>query len=221
MIDDAYQLYRERTANSKPDAPKATRFRQDFAVADRTEIEFMGVWDTVGELGIPVPFWGVLGEKKYHFHDTEPSGIIQHARHAVSIDENRENYPPALWDQKDEIDLLQVWFAGAHSDIGGAYKDRALGDLAGQWILDEAGKFGLQAEAHLLGSIQPNYKGRKHDEYKGLFALRGKTDRNLEPIVHQSVKDRWDDPTVKYQSPALEQLLNSVNRDWNKIQLIG
>lgn len=63
---------------------------------DITHIEFVGAWDTAGALGIPVPYWGALGERELLFHDTQPSKIIWHARHAVSIDENREGFEPSL-----------------------------------------------------------------------------------------------------------------------------
>ncbi len=74
----------------------------------------------MGALGIPVPFWGMLNEHEFLFHDTEPSKIVQHARHAVSIDENREDFAPVLWSDKPNVDVRQVWFAGVHSDVGGA-----------------------------------------------------------------------------------------------------
>jgi len=93
-IPEAYQLYRKRTKASGPNEQGAVDFRQKYAVADITIIEFIGVWDTVGALGIPMPFLGTLGESEYLFHDTVPSKIVRHARHAVSIDENREDFEP-------------------------------------------------------------------------------------------------------------------------------
>ena len=77
------------------------------------------MFDTVGALGIPAPFLGTLGTSRYLFHDTEPSRIINHARHAVAIDEMRQDFEPTLWSPKAGIDLKQVWFAGVHTDIGG------------------------------------------------------------------------------------------------------
>ncbi|WP_409525453.1 phospholipase effector Tle1 domain-containing protein [Nitrincola sp. MINF-07-Sa-05] len=104
-IPAAYDLYRQRSADSVPYKQKSTEFRRSFSVADHTDIELIGVWDSVEALGIPVPFLGTLGTTRYLFHDIEPSSIIRHARHAVSIDENREDCEPALWGKKPEIDL--------------------------------------------------------------------------------------------------------------------
>lgn len=219
-IPEAYRLYRGRTASTSPDAPRAKQFRKKFAIADLSPIEYVGVWDTVGALGIPITFWGLLDNKEFLFHDTEPSKIIRHARHAVSIDESREDYAPALWTVKPGIDLMQVWFAGVHSDVGGGYEDHSLGDFAAEWILKEAAKCGLKVESHLTLALKPAHNARQHNEYKGMFKLRDSIPREVGPVVHQSVKRRFEDAKVKYKSPALKKLLDSVNHDWNRIELI-
>jgi len=96
LIPKAYDLYR---SGSKPDSDRSKKFRKNNSWANRTSINFLGVWDTVGSLGIPFSFLGFLNDK-YEFHDTKLSSIIKHARHAVSIDEKREDFKPALWDVK-------------------------------------------------------------------------------------------------------------------------
>ncbi|MGE6606458.1 DUF2235 domain-containing protein [Halomonas sp. NPDC076908] len=121
-VGHAYALYRNRGPASAPGREKAGVFRKNYALADISRIHFIGVFDTVGALGIPAPFLGTLGSDKYLFHDTEPSSIINHARHAVAIDENRLDFEPTLWSAKAGIDLKQVWFAGVHTDIGGQGK---------------------------------------------------------------------------------------------------
>lgn len=219
-IPEAYNLYRKRTKNSHPDSPEALAFRASYAVADRTSIEFLGAWDTVGSLGVPVPFWGTLNESKYLFHDTEPSSIIRCARHAVSIDENREDYLPTLWNEKPGLDLKQMWFAGVHSDVGGAYPARGLGDVACQWMLKEAVARGLAAETHLTSGIHPDPLDKLHNEYKGIFRLRGKVDREILPgwPIHKSVKQRWiADP--KYRPKAVKRLLDAAGGNWAHLNL--
>ncbi len=220
-IPAAYDLYRQRSPGSAPGRNKAREFRRDHAVADLTPIEFLGVWDTVGALGIPAPFLGTLGTGKYLFHDTEPSKIIRHARHAVAIDENRQDFEPALWTEKPGIDLLQVWFAGVHTDIGGGYKEHALGDHAGLWLAQEASRFGLHFAPHFGTGMNPDHKGRQHNEYKGFYRIMRRAETRLvEPILHRSVKRRWQDPEAGYSSPALRNLLDRVGNDWNAIRLV-
>lgn len=218
-ISDAYALYRKRTKRSSPNEKEAVDFRAAFAIADITPIEFLGVWDTVGSLGIPVPFWGTLEEEKFLFHDLEPSKIVQHARHAVSIDENREDFQPSLWETEKDLDLEQVWFAGVHSDIGGGYKERGLSDIACKWIMDEASEFGLVFEDHFTDLVTPDATDRMHNEYRRIYRLRDKVVRRIEGPIHQSVVDRWKSNADDYQrkSKAMRQLLESVDGDLSKV----
>jgi uncharacterized protein (DUF2235 family) len=221
-IPSAYKLYRKRSKATGPNEPLAEKFRKDFAVADITPIEFIGAWDTVGALGIPVPFWGILGEKEFLFHDIEPSKIIQHARHALAIDENRIDFEPTLWSEKDGLDLLQVWFSGVHSDIGGGYKEQGLSHIASQWISEEASQFGLQFEPHFLTTLQPNPADKLHNERSGIYRARKESVRNVIGFVHSSAKKRWDLDVHNYRkkSKALSSLLKSVNNDWSAIPQI-
>jgi len=223
QIPAAYKLYRQRSKASSPNADRAQQFRSQFAVADITPIEFVGVWDTVGSLGIPVPFWGTLGEKEFLFHDTEPSKIVQHARHAVAIDENREDFAPTLWSPKPGLDLLQVWFAGVHSDIGGGYAEHGLSDCASQWMVNEAAKVGLIFEQHFLDKLSPDPTDKHHNERKGIYRARGEHVRQISGPVHQTVRDRWDANAHHYRdkSPALKALLDSVGGDWGQIEVVS
>ena len=215
-IEDAFKLYRKRNRASGPNAPQAIGFRKRYAVADITPIEFMGVWDTVGALGIPVPFWGTLGEEDFLFHDTEPSKIVLHARHAVSIDENRADFEPT------GLDLKQVWFAGVHSDVGGGYANCGLGDCAGEWMMKEAKKFGLVFEPHLNTCLKPKPHAVQHNERKGIFKVKQEFIRKVNGPVHESVKRRWLNNSHQYQtrSKAMRQLLKSANNDWHRIKVV-
>lgn len=220
-IEEAYRLYRHRGSVSAPGRERASDFRQRFAVADACRVHFVGVFDTVGALGIPAPFLGTLGTDRYLFHDTRPSRIIAHARHAVAIDENRQDFEPTLWTPTDGIDLQQVWFAGVHSDIGGSYTNHSLGDHAAAWMAREAGHCGLSLASHFHDRLAPDHAGRQHNEYKGFYrAMRRRVIREVEPVLHVSVRQRWDDAGVKYPSPALKRLLERVNGDWERVRLV-
>jgi uncharacterized protein (DUF2235 family) len=222
LIPDAYDLYRKRGKKSHPTEKLARDFRRAHAVADKTDIEFIGVWDTVGALGVPLPFWGALGGREHLFHDTEPSSIINHARDALSSDENREDFAPALWDAKPGVDIQQVWFASVHSDVGGGYEERGLSDCAAQWMIQEAESFKLQFEPHLAKSVKPDFRGKMHNECKGMFAVRGavgdgKYVRTIVGTVHESAKERWDKNVDGYRkkSKALEELPSTTDMKWD------
>lgn len=223
QIPAAYRLYRKRTKASYPDEAEATKFRKDYAVANITPIEFVGAWDTVGALGIPVPFWGTLNEYEFLFHDTAPSKIVQHGRHAVSIDENRRDFEPTLWSDKPGCDVLQVWFSGVHSDVGGGYAEKGLSDCASHWMLKEASRSKLGFEPHFVKAINPDAGDKQHNERRGIFRARKAIVRDVSEPLHKTVKARWELDSQKYRkkSKALKKLLDSVNNDWSKIKLVG
>ncbi|HSH72318.1 MAG TPA: DUF2235 domain-containing protein [Methylophilaceae bacterium] len=219
---EAFLMYRNRSLKSHPNDPASVAFRKQYAVADTTDIEFVGVWDTVGALGIPVPFWGTLGKREFLFHDTQPSKIIKHARHALSIDENRVDFEPTLWDASPDADIQQVWFAGVHADIGGGYAESGLSYCAANWIISEASQFGLVFENYLLKKIKPNPLDKQHNERKGVYLMRDESVRNVVGSIHASVKKRWEQDVDAYQkkSKALIKLLSSVNDDWSKLHIV-
>lgn len=121
---------------------------RDAILANRpTPIFFIGVWDTVGAMGIPLGWARWIGKSKYDFHDTELSEKIRYAYHALAIDERRKSFIPTLWTrpkgrgQQQGVTnqtLEQVWFAGAHSNVGGGYDDAGLSDIAFTWMVDKA-----------------------------------------------------------------------------------
>ena len=97
LIPRAYRMYRSK---AKPDVSRAIEFRKQFSQAQEVHIKFIGVWDTVGALGIPLRIMQDINERKYAFHDTSLSKIINHACHALAIDEKRRDFKPTLWNNQ-------------------------------------------------------------------------------------------------------------------------
>jgi uncharacterized protein (DUF2235 family) len=83
-------------------------------------IQMVGVWDTVGSLGIPAIFGGI-DESQYGFLDTTLHPDVQSAYQALAIDEVRAQFPATLWTSTPAPGqtLVQVWFSGCHGDVGG------------------------------------------------------------------------------------------------------
>lgn len=202
----AYGIY--RTRDDGPDSHTARMFRSSFC--REIKIKLLGVWDTVGALGVPLDILESLNMKFYEFHDTDLSSIVENACHAVAIDEHRQDYDVCLWKPKSNTGqtMEQRWFIGAHCDVGGGYPDRRLSDLPLRWMQDKAGALGLALTPVDVGA--ENYRGAFTDSYKeflkGLYAkkkprhyraisstpfggevvdesvrLRRKADRNYEP----------------------------------------
>ena len=67
-------------------------------------IRYVGVWDTVGALGIPARYrWLGFMNRRQRFHDTSLSSFVESARHAVAIDERRKDFEPTLWDNVSQL----------------------------------------------------------------------------------------------------------------------
>ncbi|GAA4901946.1 putative alpha/beta hydrolase family protein DUF2235 [Actinomycetospora succinea] len=149
----AHGRYETHKAEGRADR-RAGRIRRGSAVDDAVPLAydprspdipvvFVGVWDTVGALGIPRhlalpdPFGS---RRRYEFLDVVLDPRIPHARHAVSLDEMRGPFRPTLWgDAAEGQDVAQVWFPGDHRDVGGGHPDdRRLSDGPLGWMIEEA-----------------------------------------------------------------------------------
>ncbi len=118
-------------------------------------ITCLGVWDTVGSLGIPVESLQFVNRDRYEFLNTKLGANVDHAFHALGIDEKRGPFGPALWQKPDHHGnktVEQVWFAGVHSNVGGSYPDAGLSDLALQWMIERVrATCGLEFDEDYIG----------------------------------------------------------------------
>lgn len=182
-LDQAFRLYRSRRPDAHPRAREARLFRRSFS--HEPELHFIGVWDTVGALGIPLS--GVRWINRLlglQFHDTQLSSHVRHAHHAVAIDERRGPFVPTLWTRPAPVrgqKMEQVWFAGVHSNIGGGYADSGLSDIAFEWMRARAEAAGLTySRAALRGlAIRPRWDGVLRDSRRGLYRLLPGRDRPI------------------------------------------
>jgi uncharacterized protein (DUF2235 family) len=83
-------------------------------------IQMVGVWDTVGSLGIPAIF-GQVNQKAYGFLDTGLHPDVKNAYQCLALDEKRAQFPATLWTAAPATGqaIEQVWFCGCHGDVGG------------------------------------------------------------------------------------------------------
>ena len=114
----------------------------------------MGVWDTVGELGIPLELFPGFDADRHAFHDNTLSRIIDHACHALAIDERRKPLVPALWHTRaDRTRTEQAWFAGTHCDVGGGVRGAGLSNISLRWMVEQAAQAGLVIDSATLDAI--------------------------------------------------------------------
>lgn len=155
----------------------------------KTPIHFIGVWDTVGSLGLPddlALFPRLTRLMRQSFHDTEISDIVRHARHAVAIDERRQSFIPTLWQPNSKVDMKQLWFPGVHADVGGGYGRSGLSDGALLWMIREAEQFGLRFEASMVSQIRPSHRDVLHQSVQGIFTRMKTRPRGAPLIDHKA-----------------------------------
>lgn len=196
QVSDVYAAYRQRKETV---ADEITRH------AD-VPIKFLGVFDTVGALGIPPDLnftRRLFNRKKYQFHDTVLGDKIEHAYHAVAMDERRLSFTPTLWTRLDDRPKVkQVWFPGVHGDVGGSYAESGLGDITLDWMIDGASKCGLNMQERFLDQLRPNDRGLLHDSLTGGFAYMRSQPRAVPDImsdkksVHRAARRRAAKPPI-------------------------
>ena len=224
LLDRAEQLYRNK--HLAPDSDDSKTFRKHYSRTPR--IHFLGVWDTVGALGIPGTSFSEHG--RYAWHDTELSGIVDYAYHAVALDEHRAAYDVSLWTGADgrkkpnNRDVEQRWFIGAHANVGGGYGDAdPLADIPLQWMMEKACGAGLKLDA--FTAAEEAWSARPRDSFReflrGAYAwfrrirtagngrffrryARGPNDQRAVGVtVDETVWKRWRDPELQYRPRTL------------------
>lgn len=142
-IRKAFRIYENGDAGKR-----AARFHAAFC-HEATEIEMIGVWDTVKSLGLPFPILSYISPMATEFHNHRLSPIINNAFQALAADENRRAFAPIPWECPPNWPgrLEQAWFAGAHADVGGFVYEmpeaRALSNISLHWMLTRASMCGL------------------------------------------------------------------------------
>jgi uncharacterized protein (DUF2235 family) len=198
-LDAAYELYRDRSDASHPRSTEAQLFRRSFSLEIR--IKFIGVWDTVGALGIPnlVSIHSI--SNRWEFHDVTLSSYVDNAFQALAIDEHRKPFKPTLWEQQPDVTnqtIEQVWFAGVHTDVGGGYRDSGLSDLALRWMVRQAEGCGLAFDAGRL-RLEPDACGQLRDSMTWYYRLLGQLQR---PIAEPRVDPATGKPVITLESVA-------------------
>ena len=163
-------------------------------------IDFVGVWDTVASVFVPrFDRWiFVMSMEELAFTSANPS--VKVFRQAIAIDERRRMFRLQPWDdpqvfmsnpyapnasQKPQ-DILQVWFAGVHGDVGASYPEAQcqVSKYPLLWMIDEACKEKLTVNPRTVNQlawgrsrknspfqyVAPDYRGEVHNSMN--FAWR-------------------------------------------------
>ncbi|HTE40209.1 MAG TPA: DUF2235 domain-containing protein [Steroidobacteraceae bacterium] len=226
VVGRAYAAYRDcyRTAlmrrfRGKLDGKSAAEFSFRYCHPPG-RIHFIGVWDTVDSVGLPLRIADVVNSTLYAFKfpNLELSDRVDHAYHALSIDDDRRSFHPLLWDERNRRGkegetnkqvLEQVWFAGVHSNVGGGYAKQGMSLVALDWMMGRAEASGLRFVAAERAQYRDhaNVDDKLYDPRSGLGVFYRWAPRDVEslcaasgmqPALHLSVLERIAHGTDDY-----------------------
>jgi hypothetical protein len=243
LIESAYGLY-ENGQDGKHSALsgflRELGFTRPPSAEDGTNlpIYFIGVWDTVATLGLSgrlARFSAPFTE----FHQTQVPKTVSYARHALALHELRKKFPALLWydsrspDSKGRPRVQQMWFPGAHSNVGGGYPNTQWSDTALDWMAGEAREFGLKLRAWPRTPPQPCPRAMIDNSLTGIFAASPPVQRAslLDPNVidrdtlltfdvHPFAARRlFDDQHTRY--PYASHVSDALSAaDWSTVRMI-
>lgn len=195
-------------------------------------IKFIGVFDTVGALGVPFPLLRELTGSAHPFLNTGLRQNNEFAFHALAIDEHRKDFRPTLWSNQGATQAAarpierteQRWFVGAHANVGGGCFDDMLAQLPLKWLEQKATACGLRFDDDF--PADPNAgDGKISDSFAefmwGLYRLLRLGQRYYRPIgappidegpgvtninetIDHSVFRRWRTDSA-YRPPAMQR----------------
>ncbi|KIM84974.1 hypothetical protein PILCRDRAFT_817818 [Piloderma croceum F 1598] len=204
------------TAHDSPGKKRADSDKDTFSV------KCIGVFDTVGNLGLPEEL--TMGSQKmtkiFGFSDKLLGEHIEYAFHALALNETRADFNCAKFEQteggrrKNQV-LKQCWFAGSHADIGGGWEDHDLSDLTLMWMIANISNL-LSVDYTYLSTLpQPCYPWGEqppHDPRTGVFSLTETITRQLltstDDVTHETIH-----PSALRQKQILPQLKANVDNN--------
>lgn len=240
----AYHRFREkkfRTVWPEPLRPErianrvASLFarKRSFHYRRNVKVRFVGIWDTVGAYGMPAEELA-KGISDYlwpwMFTDRKLHPDVTRGCHALSIDDDRTTFHPILWDETNETTgkgiqnlceerISQVWFAGAHANVGGGYPDDSLAQISLDWMIREAVAQGLRFKTSAHASPQTVYypglardkDGRMYDPRSGLGGYYRYGPRDVQAILQRHGCGASHGRPAKIHVSALERIKNGAH----------
>lgn len=169
-LPEAVHLYQGTKMPEGAIGESVDEFKHDHCHA--AQVTFLGVFDTVGALGVPG-----FEHDTPRFHSVQLSDQVLCARQALAVDETRMKFEPTFWEAlegapTEDPRVKQVWFEGAHSDVGGGYAETGLSDTALLWMAREARAAGLVFDVDLLATyVNSGSDPIRHDPLDLMFRI--------------------------------------------------
>ncbi|EOR03905.1 hypothetical protein E3P89_01246 [Wallemia ichthyophaga] len=231
---EIFKAYHDRNDSGNPKkAEKARNYLEPWLLRNPANnrhkgrqfiIKCIGVFDTVGALGVPSLsssfFPKMKSEENYMgFPDTVLGDKVEHCYHALSLHENRPNFVDTRLEVKKENlakgqHCKQVWFTGCHSDIGGSYREHELSDLTLIWMCASIEHL-LLLDIEYLRSIPNPMEGwgkqQPHDSRTGIFTLGMPIKRK--PVLELSTTERLHPSVLENDCKLAKPIQEKIDKE--------
>lgn len=224
LVDRAYAIY--KTAQGPSGAEKRRQLGLQFIDAhghashrdpQQRAAHFIGVWDTVRALGLPVHWRDIeIPYFAHRFHDHSLGEHVRYAFHALSMDDDRILFHPTIWNEPTIAEtkaadagtanrqtFSQVWFPGVHADVGGGYAETGLSDVTLAWMIN-----------HILNADHPLHFYAPYEDSPCL---------GLHPKPHGTIHDPRNKPWKKllYQKKLRAVCRGKQKPGYREIKPVG
>ncbi|KAI8611831.1 hypothetical protein BC830DRAFT_1139525 [Chytriomyces sp. MP71] len=239
---EAFNLYRTRQEHETGHAARILAWKEAHC-HPHVDLKLIAVMDTVEALDVPEGYSSILPSKYLtdieeslgaiepnNYHDLDIGLEVEHAYHAIAIDESREFFPPTLFEHVDPAHLKpnlvreQRWFRGSHADIGGGWYETGLSNIVLDWMISNARAAGLYVKPieafeavytpMLLGISKEDYLARsavvKHDYFEWIGSKDGSSP--MGKSIPRDLKGRYM-AEGKFGASALHESVFEVLRE--------
>ena len=197
----------------------------DLISANDAVVDLLGVFDTVASIGAPNLDDDHKPRTHVVFENMTVSPHVKQALQLLSVDEDRVPFQPTLMNRDDRV--TEVWFPGAHSDVGGGRLHHGLADVALKYMVDDmhhrheeltilgplevaldkvvVAKGSYKLKVHYI-EIRPNHLGKLHIK-KGIWSW-------LKSIRHdREVRVNVDDKKSDHLPVVHHRLVDRAKQD--------
>lgn len=205
LVDAEFKKYKALGGKEPSTPPPAVKGKSHGVI----DIQFLGVWDTVSALGFPertditsIGMWllnvvflglGWLVDKipflAHKFYNYALTDNVKFAYQALALDDARTGFWPWVWDEHGRTPdtVEQVWFTGAHSNVGGGYNRSGLANVTLEWMMERASRHGLMLREDKMNAVSADAHahGRLYDSRDGFAMFYRYHPRELQVLCHR------------------------------------
>jgi hypothetical protein len=198
----------------------------------------LGVWDTVDAVGLPFALADVWNKViwQYKFETTKLCEVVERGCHALALDDERAEFEPVIWNEDDTLTRIrveQVWFSGAHSNVGGGYPQQGMSLVTLDWMMTHAEAQGVRFADHLRDQYrtQHSFADKLYDPRSGLGVFYRSKPRDVaaicarrgifRPKIHVSAVERIVQAPDGYAPGNIPPRCEIVTTERNPVVRLG